>query len=222
MSESYYSRHKRDPDFRQKAKCRTAVTRAIRLGLLVREPCSSCGHPPDVINRRSSIEAHHHRGYSDEYALDVEWVCRGCHRMRERGSAADPSILVGSNIKLPETVHETIRRIARHRKCSFSDVMATAAEILIDRLGAEGVTTFSIVRRRACLVNMDQGVEAFSWKGSGLSDGRDRSGTDNASGLALTIERGWIEESERDGAPILTVTGRLMEDVERHLLRGGS
>lgn len=47
----------------------SAVARAIRNGLLERQPCESCGNPQAV--------AHH-----DDYdkPLDVRWLCQACHR----------------------------------------------------------------------------------------------------------------------------------------------
>jgi len=47
----------------------SAVARAIRNGVLERQPCESCGNPKSV--------AHH-----DDYdkPLDVRWLCQACHR----------------------------------------------------------------------------------------------------------------------------------------------
>jgi ribosomal protein S27AE len=57
--------HNRD-DFR--ARIKTNVDRALRLGLLVRQPCEVCG--------REKVDAHH-----DDYSqpLKVRWLCRRCH-----------------------------------------------------------------------------------------------------------------------------------------------
>lgn len=57
---------KRNPE---KARARQAVTRALRTGKLLRQPCQFCGE--------SKTQAHHH-----DYGkpLDVIWVCFKCHR----------------------------------------------------------------------------------------------------------------------------------------------
>lgn len=58
----------------QVIKARTAVNNAVRDGRLIRpEVCSSC-------DKKRRIQAHHHKGYEDKHALDVEWLCQKCHR----------------------------------------------------------------------------------------------------------------------------------------------
>ena len=59
----------------EKSKARAAVSRAVRSGTLVRQPCA-CGNPKS--------QAHHH-DYSKP--LDVEWLCFKCHRA-EHGQIA--------------------------------------------------------------------------------------------------------------------------------------
>ena len=55
-----------------------AIAKAIAKGRLVRpERCTRC-------NRKTRIEAHHHKGYAQEYRLDVLWVCKSCHGVLER------------------------------------------------------------------------------------------------------------------------------------------
>lgn len=56
------------------------VLDAVRRGALVRpKACSRCGQPDSPMkDGRTSIQAHHHRGYG--HPLDVEWLCVGCHR----------------------------------------------------------------------------------------------------------------------------------------------
>jgi ribosomal protein S27AE len=67
MSARYYSTD---------ARVHGAVARAIRIGLLVKQPCARCGE--------TKVEAHH-----EDYSrpLDVIWLCRKHHmqRHRERG-----------------------------------------------------------------------------------------------------------------------------------------
>jgi hypothetical protein len=67
----YLDRH---PD-RQRA--RYAVREAIADGHLVREPCW-CGDP--------DTQAHHHRGYAPDHAIDVVWLCRVHHGESHRKS----------------------------------------------------------------------------------------------------------------------------------------
>lgn len=52
----------------ERVYARELVRRAVRSGRLVRQPCP-CGSPESF--------AHHH-DYSKP--LDVEWLCRACHR----------------------------------------------------------------------------------------------------------------------------------------------
>lgn len=47
---------------------------AVKAGILIRpDTCDECK------NQRPEIHGHHHNGYSDEHALDVQWLCRDCH-----------------------------------------------------------------------------------------------------------------------------------------------
>lgn len=54
--------------FPEKTKARTAVSRAVRSGRLIKEPCINCGEV--------KVDGHH-ENYS-RY-LDVIWFCRACH-----------------------------------------------------------------------------------------------------------------------------------------------
>ncbi len=55
---------------------RQRLTRAVKSGKVTRaRECQKCG-------RAAETQAHHHRGYSKESALDVQWLCPGCHRSR--------------------------------------------------------------------------------------------------------------------------------------------
>lgn len=54
----------------EKARARSVVSYAIRMGRLVKQPCSICGSA-------SNVEAHH-MDYSKP--LDVAWLCREHHR----------------------------------------------------------------------------------------------------------------------------------------------
>ena len=84
---SHYERLK--PDYMEKQRgiraanpeMRTAhqsVHRAIKAGILIRpDSCPVCG------NSKMRIEAHHHKGYEKEFALDVLFLCTSCHRAAE-------------------------------------------------------------------------------------------------------------------------------------------
>lgn len=65
---TYLRQRARNPDaFR--ARC--AVARALLSGKLKRQPCATCG--------AERADAHHHRGYARNHALDVIWLCKHCH-----------------------------------------------------------------------------------------------------------------------------------------------
>mgnify|MGYP007072099648 CR=1 FL=1 len=65
----------------QVLRSRDRAYRAIQRGQLVRpDLCSRCGQvPPPGKDGRSGIHAHHHKGYAEEFALDVVWLCAKCH-----------------------------------------------------------------------------------------------------------------------------------------------
>jgi hypothetical protein len=75
---------------RKEWAARATVARALRDGRLVRpKRCQECHKPsPDSSNGRSTIQAHHHKGY--DLPLDVQWLCVKCHRPKDpcaRGEA---------------------------------------------------------------------------------------------------------------------------------------
>jgi hypothetical protein len=54
-------------------RANVAVSKAVKRGDLVRPNlCSQCG-------KRCKPQAHHHKGYAEEFWLDVIWLCRPCH-----------------------------------------------------------------------------------------------------------------------------------------------
>lgn len=58
----------------KRARAAYAVHSAVRAGTLIRpELCENCGQPA-----RSRIHGHH-RSYTPEHLLDVEWLCPKCH-----------------------------------------------------------------------------------------------------------------------------------------------
>lgn len=64
---------------RIKVKARNAVRNAIRRGELINPGrCQKCGH------RTKKLDAHHHRGYTRRYWLDIQWICEDCHGKTRR------------------------------------------------------------------------------------------------------------------------------------------
>jgi len=58
--------------YAQRERAMNKVSQAKAKGILVILPCRVCG--------AVDVQAHHPRGYSDEHALDVEWLCSIHHR----------------------------------------------------------------------------------------------------------------------------------------------
>ena len=63
---------------KRRTKCHNAVTRAIRSGVIVRQPCCKC----------SSLKSlAHHEDY--DKPLDVVWLCQPCHKQRHKELKAE-------------------------------------------------------------------------------------------------------------------------------------
>jgi len=60
---------------RLKESMRARLRRAVKSGKVKKTRCAVCG----VVE----VEAHHHRGYTSETALDVKWLCREHHLATE-------------------------------------------------------------------------------------------------------------------------------------------
>jgi hypothetical protein len=58
---------------KRRIKCHNAVTRAIRLGTLIRKPCVRCGNEKSLA---------HHEDY--DKPLEVVWLCQPCHKQRHK------------------------------------------------------------------------------------------------------------------------------------------
>jgi hypothetical protein len=58
---------------KRRNKCHNAVTRAIKSGDLVRQPCLRCGNVKSLA---------HHEDY--DKPLDVMWLCQPCHKQRHK------------------------------------------------------------------------------------------------------------------------------------------
>lgn len=51
------------------------VRLALESGEIVKPSCCEmCGCSG------KKLDAHHHKGYEEAFVLDVQWICRGCHR----------------------------------------------------------------------------------------------------------------------------------------------
>ena len=94
VSNRYYARNsekvkKRTKEYKKFHKDRHyahfLIGAMLYFGLLVRPAhCSKCG-------KECKPQAHHHRGYSKEYVLDIVWLCVPCH------SAADLALKMRSS-----------------------------------------------------------------------------------------------------------------------------
>ena len=57
----------------RRTRAHSAVTRAIKKGVLVRSPCVRCGETKSLA---------HHEDY--DKPLDVMWLCQPCHKQRHK------------------------------------------------------------------------------------------------------------------------------------------
>ena len=58
---------------KRRTRAHNAVTRAVRKGELIRQPCSRCGAVKSLA---------HHEDY--DKPLDVVWLCQPCHKLRHK------------------------------------------------------------------------------------------------------------------------------------------
>lgn len=69
----WYRRHRQTPEFRHKVRVREATKRVLlRLGIRPPSQCFRC-------RQGGRIEIHH-RTYNLQNLLDIEWLCRKCHK----------------------------------------------------------------------------------------------------------------------------------------------
>jgi hypothetical protein len=59
------------PIQKRKRQVRMLIYGMIKLGIMSRKPCESCGE--------MKVEAHHHKGYGGPNAMDIQWLCKRCH-----------------------------------------------------------------------------------------------------------------------------------------------
>ncbi|HEX6827210.1 MAG TPA: hypothetical protein VF077_12905 [Nitrospiraceae bacterium] len=64
------------PEERKKYNARRLVAYNVAAGKIQKKPCEVCGS--------ELSEAHHHKGYEKEHALDVVWLCKTHHVARHR------------------------------------------------------------------------------------------------------------------------------------------
>lgn len=64
----------------EKRKAWGKVRWAVSTGRITKpDTCQSCGN-------KKRLEAHHWNGYAEEHCLDVQWLCRSCHRKADTKS----------------------------------------------------------------------------------------------------------------------------------------
>lgn len=70
----YMREYRQRPEVKQRERARLAVKGAIKYGALVRpDHCDICGC-------ECKPDAHHWHGYDEDHKLDVQWVCKSCHK----------------------------------------------------------------------------------------------------------------------------------------------
>lgn len=123
-----------------------AIEEALRVGVLVRQPCEVCG------SKRRTAEAHH-----DDYSkpLDVKWLCRWHHRERDRALAEARGRLAREAHKRLSASFPAVRERAlehlRSRKfrnghpATQALVMSTT-QSLFDALESTGQTHMSVAK----------------------------------------------------------------------------
>ena len=68
--------HLSDEDYRNRRHAAYVYKKAVREGLLVRQPCEDCG-ATEYLGK--SVEGHHYLGYEPGHELDIRWLCARCH-----------------------------------------------------------------------------------------------------------------------------------------------
>ena len=70
----------------EKVRAHRKLNMAVSAGRITKpENCQLCG-------KVARIEAHHWKGYSEKYTLDVQWLCRPCHRKEDAKSETEQMI----------------------------------------------------------------------------------------------------------------------------------
>lgn len=69
----YSAKRNANPETKQKNRAYNKIKWALHKGTLVKPiNCEDC-------TQALKLDAHHHKGYADEFALDVKWLCKLCH-----------------------------------------------------------------------------------------------------------------------------------------------
>lgn len=74
----------------QKGRARGRLNHALKIGKLIRPRICSC-----CLQESRRTTGHHHKGYSNEHALDVIWLCVPCHFKAERDDQANTKHYAG-------------------------------------------------------------------------------------------------------------------------------
>lgn len=97
------------------------LTNAITSGELTpAAACEICGHEPAEGENR--LDGHHHNGYDEEHALDVQWLCRSCHSRIHTGQkwaqSTNAKLTTEDRSRASRLAHETMRARGTHRSGS--------------------------------------------------------------------------------------------------------
>ena len=87
-SDNYFYRKRSRARHPEKDLARARVHYAKKTGKLITKPCEVCGSD-------KNIEAHHHKGYLPENALDIIWLCRKHHKEIEAYCKEDVNLEIG-------------------------------------------------------------------------------------------------------------------------------
>lgn len=70
---AYRSSQKHKRKYPEQIKATTFLNNAVQSGKIQKpQECAICG-------KKTKLHGHHHKGYAEENALDVLWLCRKCH-----------------------------------------------------------------------------------------------------------------------------------------------
>lgn len=79
-------RREADPEYALKIKARSAISNGKKYGRITKP--STC----DICGCECNPEAHHWHGYAEEHWLDVQWLCKDCHRKETHYDSEDNSV----------------------------------------------------------------------------------------------------------------------------------
>lgn len=121
---------------------RESVSRAIRAGRLVPQPCEVCGFAGTTKDGRRGVIAHH-----DDYTepLEVRWLCHRCHHeWHRRHQAIDKNgevMAVKTNrLKATPVLRERIREVGLRQNWLADRVGVSEATLSLVIAGKRGLT----------------------------------------------------------------------------------